>query len=175
MATGQAIERMIDFGVAGLFAIACAFPAFMLLPDWGRGAAALAAGIGALAFIAALRVLARHGRRVPPHVTFDLAPLPNFPRIEPLDLSLDERLEEPCASGSGLQEDAPLELDVALPELGPGARVVQLFGAPAQATAGELALRIDRHLARREPTPAGPPDSAGDLFDALHQLRQSLR
>lgn len=175
MAAGQAIERLIDFGVAGLFAIACAFPAFMLLPDWGRGAAALAAGLGALAFIAALQVLARHGRRSAPPVTFDLAPLPDFPRVEPLDLQLDERLEEPGLAGAAPRESEPLELDVALPELGPGARVVQLFGTPPQATAGELALRIDRHLARREPAPADAPDSTSDLFDALHQLRQSLR
>lgn len=165
---GKGIERLIDFGVAALFAIACAFPAFMLLPDLGRAALGIAALIGVVAFAVALQVLSRIARRPRQAVEFDLAPMPLFPALEPLDL--DEVAEELDAAAA-----SALDLEVELPAIGPNSRVVQLFGFPAQATAGELAIRIDRHLARRDDPEAAPADASEELFDALHQLRRSLR
>jgi hypothetical protein len=40
-------------------------------------------------------------------------------------------------------------------------------------TAGELKARIDRHLV--ESAPPAAPDASQDLYDALAQLRRSLR
>jgi hypothetical protein len=58
--------------------------------------------------------------------------------------------------------------------------VVQLFEPAAMPTAGELKARIDRHVANppigrdNNSTPA-PADASGALFEALAELRRSLR
>lgn len=176
--SGDRIERLVDFGVAALFGIACAFPALMLLPRYGESALAAAGLLAVIAFVGARKVLGRLGSGPRQPVEFDLLPLPDFPSSEPLELGAEDRLA-PSQPPTDLQpaELVPcaLELDDVLPVVGPGSRVVQLFGTPAQATAGELAVRIDRHLSSREASSASPPDASGELFDALDQLRRSLR
>lgn len=172
---GERIERLIDFGVAALFAIACAFPAFMLLPDFGQRALAVAGLLGVTAFAVALQVMARIARRPARLIQFDLTPMPEFPSVEPLDLDLADQVGGAVATASFDDVARAFEFDDQLPVVGPESRVVQLFGAPAQATAGELAVRIDRHLARRDDPPAAAPDASDKLFDALNQLRSSLR
>ncbi|MEO6434033.1 MAG: hypothetical protein ABIO29_08685 [Sphingomicrobium sp.] len=173
--SGGHIERLIDFGVAGLFAIACAFPAFMLLPAMGQSALAVAGLLAVIAFGTALRVLRRVDRSPRQVVQFDLMPMPQFPALEPLEL-------RPSDVFTPAPTPAPqaLELDDELTALSPDSRVVQLFGIPSQTTAGELAVRIERHLAHRDaPVRTAPnqlaPDASGELFEALDQLRASLR
>lgn len=175
MAEGERIERLVDVGVAALFATACAFPAFMLLPDFGQAALAVAGLVGAVAFGVAVQVLARIARRPRAPAQFDLLPLPEFPQVDALDLNLADRLDERVAESAIEDVAQAFELDDRLPAIGPDSRVVQLFGTPAQATAGELAVKIERHLAGRDAAPMAPSDASGELFDALNQLRASLR
>jgi len=159
------VDGMIDNGVAALFALACAFPAFMLFADVGRAMLALAGLIGLLAFAAARGLLRQMGRpRRAGSFTFDLAPLPETQVLDTLELGEADRLKP---------EENALELDDVLVAVGPDSRVVQLFGSDVPPTAGELAHRIDRHLAGRGQAPGA--DDSGALFDALDELRRNLR
>ena len=79
----------------------------------------------------------------------------------------------PMVSGEDQPKDEPLLLDDVLAQVGPGSRVTQLFGQGEQPSAGELAMRIDRHHKARSHE-EGPDESAA-MFDALSQLRGSLR
>ena len=81
-----------------------------------------------------------------------------------------KRIDPPIAD---MAIEEPLLLDDRLAEVGPESRVVQMFERRQQPNAGELAERIDRHLAAR-PQVESADDSAA-LFDALNQLRGNLR
>jgi hypothetical protein len=52
--------------------------------------------------------------------------------------------------------------------------VVRLFDPAATPTPGQLNARIQHHL-RQGSAPAAPEDASQALFDALTQLRASLR
>jgi hypothetical protein len=70
--------------------------------------------------------------------------------------------------------EEPLLLDDMLAELEPNSRVVRLFDAARMPTPGQLDCRIRQHL-------SGPraavehPDASQALYDALAELRRSLR
>lgn len=148
-------------------AAAAGFAAFKLAPLFSFApATALTAsslGVFALAFAAM--------RSVDPEP--QQHELPEFPvePIEPSELLLDDRYEEP--------DDALLLEDV-LGAPDPTSRVVQLFAPEAMPTAGQLKARIDRHLANgpqpaSEPIPTQAPDASDALYAALAELRRSLR
>jgi hypothetical protein len=115
-----------------------------------------------LAFAAARGLLRQMGRPRQASFAFDLAPLPETEELETLELAEADRLTPD-----------ELELDDVLVAVGPDSRVVQLFGSDASPTAGELAHRIDRHLAGRAQVPVA--DDKDALFDALDELRRNLR
>ena len=75
--------------------------------------------------------------------------------------------------GDRIGPPAELVLDDIAAHVGCGSRVVRLFDASAMPTAGELGARIDRHLHLQGS--AGVADASQELFDALAQLRRSLR
>ena len=65
-------------------------------------------------------------------------------------------------------------LDDILAELGPNSRVVRLFDPAAMPTPGQLNARIERHLGEGT-SPTASPDASQALYDALAELRRSLR
>jgi hypothetical protein len=67
-----------------------------------------------------------------------------------------------------------LVLDDILAKLGENSRVVRLFDPAATPTPGQLNARIEHHL-RQGSAPTAPEDASQALFDALTQLRASLR
>jgi hypothetical protein len=67
-----------------------------------------------------------------------------------------------------------LVLDDILAELGPDSHVVRLFDPAAMPTAGQLNARIEQHL-RGSPSPAAPQDASQALYEALNELKRSLR
>jgi hypothetical protein len=67
-----------------------------------------------------------------------------------------------------------LVLDDILARLGPQSRVVRLFDPLAMPTPGQLNTRIEQHLHASAPKPASP-DASEALYEALNELRRSLR
>jgi hypothetical protein len=67
-----------------------------------------------------------------------------------------------------------LVLDDILAELTPDSRVVRLFDPAAMPTPAQLHARIERHLGDGNSAVA-PPDASQALYDALTELRRSLR
>jgi len=80
-----------------------------------------------------------------------------------------DRFAPPESEGAG-----ELVLQDILAELGPNSRVVRLFDPAAMPTPGQLNARIERHLEEGGST-AAAPDAAQSLYDALSELRRSLR
>jgi hypothetical protein len=66
-----------------------------------------------------------------------------------------------------------LVLDDVLGELGADSRVVRLFDRAAMPTPAQLDARIEQHPGGLSPPP--PPDASQALYDALAELRRSLR
>ncbi|MEO7277859.1 MAG: hypothetical protein ABIW33_07545 [Sphingomicrobium sp.] len=154
----SALAGAIGFAVyAGLAAV----------QPWPRAVAVVTAVLAGL--LLGWRVLAQIGPAKPDFAVqmFDLGAVPG--RAPP---ETAERGDEPLELVD--LNRAPLELVDVLEPAGSSARVVQLFNPDAMPTPGELKARIDRHLGR-ECTPAIPADASQALFDALTQLRHSLR
>lgn len=157
-----AVQRVAAASVGG----AVAFAAFSLLrpvaDEPGRGAFTAAAAFAAYVLCARLlnRVDAATGR---------------FP-VRAFDVGAIEQAaaEQSPAADSEPPADEPLVLDDILAEIGPDARVVRLFDPAAMPTPGQLRARIDRHLEDCDPT-AGLVDASQALYDALAELRRSLR
>jgi hypothetical protein len=82
------------------------------------------------------------------------------------ELSLTERFQPVGAD--------ELVLDDILAELTPDSRVVRLFDPAAMPTPAQLNARIERHLGEGNSAVA-PPDASQALYDALTELRRSLR
>lgn len=154
----RTVEKIIDALAATAFGTACGFAGTVF-----AGVAAGAAAGLALA-LATWRLLTR---------------------IEPLPAAL--ALAEFVPAGIDIADDADellltekvasaptdeLLLDDILEELGPDARVVRLFAKPIP-TPGELSSTIDRHLGAAPRSDA--PDASDALFNALADLRRSLR
>jgi len=93
-----------------------------------------------------------------------------LPDFAPSNLTQEELL---LTDADRIGRPAELMLDEIAAHVGSGSRVVRLFDASAMPTAGELGARIDRHL--QQQGTAGVVDASQDLFDALAQLRRSLR
>ena len=160
-ANAQRIEFGMDGAAAALYAAATA--GILLRFNATNAYAALGAAIAFAGCFYGLRSI------VPEARVFALAdfPVPTFPPFEAdeLVLSAADRVHETL-------EDA-LELDDVLAEPAPDARVVRLFDPAAMPAPGPLKAGIERHL--EEGKGATPPDASQALYDALNELRRSIR
>jgi hypothetical protein len=159
----ERVEFLIDAGAATLLAGAVGYAAMSLAPALG-----LSASTTALSFLGCFYGL----RRIEPEAqAFPLREINSLPSIEPtsnvLELTDADRWYPQPA------DDDELLLDRELAHFGADSRVVRLFEPSAMPTAGELKSRIDRHLLGS--VQSAPPDASQDLYDALAQLRRSLR
>ena len=153
-------EAIIDFGAAAALGAAVAWLCVQL--TFGMVAAAAAGLFGLGGAVAALR------RVRPEAISFRLADFDPCD-LDPAELLLTgaDRAEAVCSADS--QE---LVLDDELAPAEPESRVVRLFDVSAMPSPGELKARIDRHL---DVPSSAPPDASQALFDALAELRSSLR
>jgi hypothetical protein len=163
-ATAERIEAAIDTCAAAILAGAAVFA----LSSLGFPPAYVA--LGAAATLAAALVGLRSVTREAPAFV-----LPRFAgadieveQLPELVLTDEDRLD-PAAE----PKDSELVLDDILAELEPDSRVVRLFDPAAMPSPAQLKDRIDRHLGGG--SPAGPPDASQALYDALAELRRSLR
>jgi hypothetical protein len=137
--------------------------------------------VGAATAVLAYLIGARGLRRLSPERSrFELR------AFEPADWAIDEfgellLTEQPellLTEADRLHPPAPrageLVLEDILAELDPDSRVVRLFDSAAMPTPGQLNTRIEQHL-RDEPTSAAPGDASEALYEALNELRRSLR
>ena len=152
------VERGVDAGAAMLFAAAVGYAVL----TWSA-TPLLATLSAAIAMIGGFRAL----RAVPPEAAhFELEQFDGcnfeFTQIEELLLTDADRIDPP-----------ELLLDTALAHFGPESRVVRLFDPAAMPTPAELKARIDRHLDGS--SQAAPADASQALYDALAELRRSLR
>jgi hypothetical protein len=173
------LDWLVELAGAAAPAAAMLFAAEELGPELGWSVPALAAASGGGTFVLAFLAL----RALPPEPRH-LA-LPEFAAAAVVD---DELLLDQIYAGDALDVlvlDQPwveafpdglaeLLLDDPLPEPASDSRVVQLFANGRMPTAGQLASRIDRHLA--DGGRAAPEGDASDaLSEALAELRRSLR
>ena len=98
---------------------------------------------------------------------------------ERAELLLTEPVELLLTDADRLRPAAPhapleLALEDIVSELAPDSRVVRLFDPTAMPTPGQLNARIEQHLGQ-ETSPTAPPDASQALYDALAELRRSLR
>ena len=158
-----ALQRNIETGVdtlaAALYGAAAAVIAYRFgaVMTYATASGALAAGW----CLYGLRSLDPVGRQ------FALAPFETVDLPEALPI-LD--LTEPAPS----PDASELLLEDVLAAVGTDARVVRLFDPAAMPSPGQLKARIDRHLDGGSPATA-PPDASQALFDALSELRRSMR
>jgi hypothetical protein len=187
----ERIESAVEQGAAALLGGATAFAAFLVLaPAVAEPARELVAlALAGAAYWLSARVL----RAVEPHAPrfhvprFDLPPV-DWQEVEELVLTDADRLQRTIAQMADVLiltdadrfrpvPDAPageLILDDVLAQLGPDSRVVRLFDPAAMPTPGQLNARIEQHL-RGSSKPAVQADASQALFDALADLRRSLR
>src|SRR6266700_6516964 len=189
----ERIEAVVDASAAALFAAAAGAASFALLNGiYGEPRrAAFSAGAAAIAWLLSargLRMVAAGERRfaVP---EFELPAveqleLDELLLTEPVELLLTDRAELLLTDADRLPS-APthppeeLMLNDILAELGPDSRVVRLFDPAAVPTPGQLNARIERHLGEGasplDRPEASPADASQALYDALAELRRSLR
>jgi hypothetical protein len=171
---GERIETIVDHVAAALFAVAAGlavlrFATLTGLPPVPAGLAA-----GALGYVLCNRLLRAVGGgpqrfALPEFELADIAP------TEPDELLLTEQAELVLTEADRLPDavSAELVLNDILARMTPDSRVVRLFDPAAMPTPGQLNARIERHLSS---APAEPPtDDSQALYDALTQLRRSLR
>ena len=179
----ERIEKWVDRLAAFVFAGAVAVSLFALL---GGGSGTFVAPIaGVAAYLLCVRLL----HRLPPHAqhfelgTFSPASI-GFEQPDELlltdqvELLLTDQVELLLTDAERLRPEPQtfdeLVLDDILAKLGPQSRVVRLFDPAAMPTPGQLNARIERHL-QAEKAAAAPGDATEDLYQALSDLRRSLR
>jgi hypothetical protein len=183
----ERIEAIVDHGAAAVLGAAVAAALFLLLPagvaQQGRISAAAACAI--VAFWLAAKALRKVGVRTPQFVLrpFEFSQL-EFDPVEELVLTDADRLKHTIAQLADelvltdadrlLPAGDVLVLDDILAELGPDSRVVRLFDPAAMPTPGQLNARIEQHL-RGVSCPAAPADASQALYEALNELKRSLR
>ena len=183
----ERIEAIVDHGAAALFAAAFGFALFLLLrahfPYARTGAVAIPAAV--LAYWLVARGLRRIATGAPRFVVPDFEiPVLDVEEAEELVLTDADRLKHTIAKMTDElvltdadrlpSNSSELVLDDILAELGPNSRVVRLFDPSAMPTPGQLNARIEQHL-RGSPAPAAPADASQALYEALSDLRRSLR
>jgi hypothetical protein len=164
------IEAFMDHGAASAFGAAVAWISFRLLAVLPEHRTAVALASGAVAYALAALLLRRFVAAAPSFAVpcFEVADL-QFEQVEELVLTDEDRLR-PTPTRSADE----LVLDDILAELEPDSRVVRLFDPARMPTPGQLKSRIDRHLEGGTPLQASP-DASQALYDALAELRRSLR
>jgi hypothetical protein len=178
----ERIEKWIDQAAATALAAAVGFCSFMLLADRYRAAAAGAAVLAVYLLSGKLLGLVPAEAPTLPLRTFSPAPL-SFEDFDELllteegELLLTEQAELVLTDADRLKParsaSDELILDDILAKLGPQSRVVRLFDPPAMPTPGQLSARIEWHL--QGGCPAEPQDASEALYQALSDLRRSLR
>jgi hypothetical protein len=179
----ERIEKWVDRLAALALAVAVAVSLFALLGGQSRTFVAPTAGFGA--YILCVRLLGRLSPHAPKFEVRTFSPA-SLAFDEPEELLLTEQVElllthqvELLLTDAERLRPEPqtfdeLVLDDILAKLGPQSRVVRLFDPAAMPTPGQLNARIERHLQAEKP-PAAPTDAAEDLYQALSDLRRSLR
>jgi len=163
------LEAGVDAGSSAVYAGATAFALLQLNATYVY--AAFAGMIAFVACLCGLRSLKPEARAFPLSL-FEPAEFKQTEPDEPDELVLTDADRLP---DSAVQEgDDALLLDDILAELGPDSRVVRLFDRSSMPTAGQLKARIDRHLDEESP-PFASPDASQALYDALAELRRSLK
>jgi len=172
------VEKAVERTAATIFAaaIGCSTLAF-LASDLDRLRLAIVwLGASVVGYALAATVLRMLGRDAAQFAlpSFELLPLD----LDPWDeLLLTEQTELVLTEADQLPEKSAeneLILDDILAKLGSDSRVVRLFEPSAMPTPGQLNAQIESHL-RQASTPAAPVDASEALFEALTQLRRSLR
>jgi hypothetical protein len=162
----QRIEMVAGFCAAASLAAAVGFAVFQAVGLVAGLAGMVAAGsLSALVAYRAGTTLIRLLEGAPkpfPQPMFEIA---NIDRVIMDELVLTEN--DRLAAG-------PLVLDDVLREIAPDSRVVQLFDRSAMPSPAQLKVRIDRHL-EGETSHFSSPDASEALFEALADLRRSLR
>lgn len=161
----------MGYGAAATFAAAVGFAGFHAAEAFvGRTGMIATAAISAIAaYPVAFLLLRLLGGGPGPFSQ----PLFEIADIEPI-VDLDELvLTDVDRLAPAADEDA-LFLEDVLAEIAPDSRVVQLFDPSAMPTPGEISDRTDRN-ARGGRFHSPPPDASDALFQALAELRRSLR
>jgi hypothetical protein len=200
------IESGAERGAAVLFTAAVSYAGYGLAVALGAEPrlALCAAGAGVLAYLPCIRLLGIAGDR---REQFDLPHfvLPAVDFVEaPEELLLTERVpksdellltdalgpdeliltDDQSAAAQASPDQAPLELDDILDQIGPEARVVRLFDRKAMPAPRFSPGQLHTHLVDHSrngaslsapPQSPGPPDASQALSAALAELRRSLR
>jgi len=180
----ERIEAAVDHGAAALLAVALAAVSFPLA---GTGQpystrAIIAAACAVFAYLLTSRLLRSIGGEARRFsiASFDLPPLELQAALDELVLTDADRLvPEPdelvlTDADRLLPQADELILKDILAEIGPDSRVVRLFDPAGMPTPAQLNARIQNHLAV-PPAQAAPADESQALFEALSELRRSLR
>lgn len=173
----ERIEKAVDQAASAALAGAVGFGLSMLLPGTFLQRYLVAGSVGLAVFLLSFRLLRRLGSRVPDFEvrTFQLRDL-SFD--EPQELLLTEQVELLLTDADRLRPQRSTEEELVLNDilqtLGPQSRVVRLFDPAAMPTPGQLNDRIERHLAAGS-RPAALGDASEALYQALNELRRSLR
>jgi hypothetical protein len=178
MARAERIESIVDRLAAALFAGAAAFAVFKFRASDAPRSWAFAAGAWMASYILCTQALGRVriGERRFQLADFEPTQIEAAPELD--ELLLTEQLELILTDADRLQPepaatDELLLVDI-LNGIGPEARVVRLFDPASMPTPGELNARVRRHLDGESPS-AAPTDASQALYDALTELKRSLR
>jgi hypothetical protein len=176
----ERIEAVVDHGAAAILAAAACYASFNLAaqlivqPERAMASAAVAV----LVYLISSSLL-RRVQAEPPKLEISVFNVRALELDRPDELLLTEQVELILTDADRLHPNSAnpageLVLDDVLAEIGPGSRVVRLFDPAAMPTPGQLDVRIQQHL-RESSTAAPPADASQALFDALAELRRSLR
>ena len=164
--TVRRVERSVELTAAALFGGADGYAVYTLAGAQLPQPIGIAGGLLTFTLAAMLcaRLLARVGAEEPRYAVavFDLH------EVEPDRAEDEPSAEEPLELAEPLELDGALELDDVLAEPPPDSRVVRMF-AP-EAMPAHAGRRPDVH-----PDGRPIPDAARDLYEALADLRRSLR
>lgn len=173
----ERIEAAVGRLAAAVFAAAAGFAAWKFVAGEGFAPWAFAVPAGALGYLLCLAISRSVPAGVPEFRLPEFAPA-NFEPVEWSELLLTEQVELVLTCADRVAPPIPLPeellLDDILAEIEPDSRVVRLFDPNAMPTPAQLNAQIVRHL-NRGTAPAEPPDASQALYDALAELRRSLR
>ena len=175
----ERIEAAVDHLAAAALGGAVAYGLFLLLrqrlPLSQLAVGAVTSGV--LVCLLALRML-RRVQAQPQVFDVPVFRMANLELAEPEELLLTEQVELVLTDADRAKPlrtaEEELVLDDILAKLDPESRVVRLFDPAATPTPGQLQSRIDRYLSDGTQGSAGP-DASQALYEALAELRRSLR
>lgn len=166
------VEAAIEHGAAAVLAGGVFWVLFALgrVEFAGPGGTVFAAVGGVLAYLLTFRALRRiasgSGFKVPEFAPADFI----FVEMDELLLTQADQLQvQPVAAPDELL------LDDILTELGADSRVVRLFDPAAMPTPAQLDARIQTRFRDGSPQAPAPADASQALYEALSELRRSLR